>query len=356
MTSLSVGDQAPWFQAPALDANPNFHFEAVAGRVVLLMLGGSMAWPACAAALQTIMAHRRLFDDEGACFFGVSTDPEDAAQQRIAQQLPGIRWFVDHDHRISKLYGSSVDEGSRRKYTPVLLLLDHRLRVAGRFGIEQAQEAVAAAVRLVALGCETETAPVLVIPRVFEPDVCRHLIGLYDQAGGTESGFMREQDGMTVGVMDHSFKRRADYHIEDLALQNALKARLAKRILPEVERAFQYTVTRIERWLVACYDGDKAGGYFRAHRDNTTRGTAHRRFACTINLNAEDFEGGELRFPEYGGRRYRAPTGGAVIFSCSLLHEALPVTRGRRYAFLPFFYDDSAAKIREENQKYCMVA
>ena len=47
--------------------------------------------------------------------------------------------------------------------------------------------------------------------------------------------------------------------------------------------------------------------------------------------------------------RSRAPTGGAVIFSCSLLHEATAVTKGRRYAFLPFFYDDAAAKIREAN-------
>ena len=78
-------------------------------------------------------------------------------------------------------------------------------------------------------------------------------------------------------------------------------------------------------------------------------GTAHRRFACTINLNAEDYEGGDLRFPEFGPQTYRAPTGGAVVFSCSLLHEATDVTRGRRYAYLPFLYDDAAAAIRQVN-------
>jgi hypothetical protein len=41
-----------------------------------------------------------------------------------------------------------------------------------------------------------------------------------------------------------------------------------------------------------------------------------------------------------------------VVFSCSLLHQALPVTKGERFAFLPFLYDDAAAKIREENLKY----
>ena len=92
------------------------------------------------------------------------------------------------------------------------------------------------------------------------------------------------------------------------------------------------------------------GGFFRAHRDNTTAGTAHRVFACTVNLNAEEYDGGDLRFPEYGARTYRAPTGGAVVFSCSLLHEAMPVTRGKRYAFLPFFYDEQKAQLREANQ------
>jgi predicted 2-oxoglutarate/Fe(II)-dependent dioxygenase YbiX len=95
----------------------------------------------------------------------------------------------------------------------------------------------------------------------------------------------------------------------------------------------------------------KNGGHFRAHRDNTTKGTAHRRFALSLNLN-DDFEGGELSFPEYGPRSYKMPAGCAVIFSGSLLHKVSPVTRGRRYAFLPFLYDDAAAALREKNNAY----
>jgi hypothetical protein len=34
------------------------------------------------------------------------------------------------------------------------------------------------------------------------------------------------------------------------------------------------------------------------------------------------------------------------------MHEALPVTRGRRYAVLPFLYDESGAKLREANLGY----
>ena len=118
-----------------------------------------------------------------------------------------------------------------------------------------------------------------------------------------------------------------------------------------MRKAFQFDPTRIERYIVACYDGTD-GGFFRAHRDNTTLATAHRRFAVTINLNAGDYEGGDLNFPEFGSRAYRALTGGAIVFSCSLLHEATPVTQGTRYAFLPFLYDDAAAKLREANNPH----
>jgi predicted 2-oxoglutarate/Fe(II)-dependent dioxygenase YbiX len=101
---------------------------------------------------------------------------------------------------------------------------------------------------------------------------------------------------------------------------------------------------------VACYDAAE-GAHFRAHRDNTAKGTAHRRFAVSINLN-DGYDGGELWFPEFGPRRYRPPAGGAVVFSFSLLHEATRVTRGVRYATLPFLYDDAAARVRERNSAF----
>ena len=110
----------------------------------------------------------------------------------------------------------------------------------------------------------------------------------------------------------------------------------------------------MERYLVAGYEGEigeGGGGWFRPHNDNTTRGTAHRRFAITIALN-DDYEGGGLRFPEFGPRVYNAPVGGAVVFSCSLLHEAMPVTAGKRFCLLPFVYDEAAAQLRLENARY----
>ncbi|NQW09155.1 MAG: hypothetical protein HQ481_04640 [Alphaproteobacteria bacterium] len=41
-------------------------------------------------------------------------------------------------------------------------------------------------------------------------------------------------------------------------------------------------------------------------------------------------------FPEYSDDRWRAPAGGGLVFSCSLMHEAVPVIEGRRYVLLAF--------------------
>jgi predicted 2-oxoglutarate/Fe(II)-dependent dioxygenase YbiX len=158
---------------------------------------------------------------------------------------------------------------------------------------------------------------------------------------------MRDIDGKTVLVNDHAHKRRRDVIVEDAALIRQVQLRIRRRIAPEILKVHQFHATRMERYLVACYAAEEHG-HFRAHRDNTTKGTAHRRFAVSINLN-EAFDGGEIGFPEYGGRGFKLPTGTACVFSCSLLHQVSPVTAGRRLAFLPFLYDDAAARIREAN-------
>ena len=48
-------------------------------------------------------------------------------------------------------------------------------------------------------------------------------------------------------------------------------------------------------------------------------------------LNAGEYEGGQLRFREYGEQLYEVETGSAIIWSASLLHEVLRVTKGRRF-------------------------
>ena len=344
---LGWGDYAPYFKAPALSGSPNYAFDTAAGRHILMLFYGTLAHEPARGALAAVAAHRPLFDDEKACFFGVTVEPKDAEAGSIAQLLPGIRFFLDYDRRVSSLYGACP---SPNEYLPHWLLLDPALRVVGRYRLADAETAIADLQAAIAAAPADLWAPVAMVPRILEPELCAELIDRYEKSGGEESGFMREVDGKTVLVTDPQHKQRRDHIIQDPELQRALVARLNLRLSPALKRAFQFEPTRIERYLVACYE--PGHGHFRPHRDNTTKGTAHRKFAVTINLNADGYEGGDLRFPEFGSRTYRAPTGGAIVFSCSLLHEATPVTSGRRFCFLPFLYDEDGARIREENNPY----
>lgn len=354
-SAFSVGQPAPWFYCRT-QLRERFCFDTIAGRYVVLYFFGSAADPASISVLEGIRAHRQRFDDDHVCFFGVSTDPDDEKLKRVESSIPGVRFIWDFDRSVSKLYGTLQPDGSIRQITYVL---DHALRVLAVVPVETPiDNHVPSLMRFLDRlpaptppRAATPQAPVLVVPRIFEPSLCKALIRYYDERGGEESGFMTEQSGKTVQVTDHGHKRRRDCVIEDQALTKACVLRIANRLLPQLHQAFQFNATRMERYLVACYNSEE-GGHFRPHRDNTTKGTAHRRFAVSLFLNSEEYEGGFLHFPEYGKVLYSAPTGGAVVFSCSLLHEATSVTQGRRYMFLPFLYDDAARVVREQNLSF----
>jgi predicted 2-oxoglutarate/Fe(II)-dependent dioxygenase YbiX/peroxiredoxin len=357
---LLPGDPAPWFVQRS-PGKPQFAFDTAAGRYIVLCFFASAGDPAAKAALKAVGAHRRLFDDERLSFFGVSMDARDEQEGRVREHLPGLRLFWDFDGAIGRRYGviptDAVLDGKPLPTRRFWLVLDPALRVMRLFpltpdGSERAAlfEFLKALPPLDRFAGFPVPAPVLAIPNAFEPAFCRKLIDYYEAKGGIESGFMQEQDGKTVMRLDPEQKRRRDCDIEDADLVRETQARVTRRILPELRKVHQFKTTRMERYLLSCYLAEDRG-HFRAHRDNTTKGTAHRRFAISLNLN-EDFEGGELSFPEYGGQAFKMPAGCAVVFSCSLLHRVSPVTRGRRYAFLPFLYDDEAARLRLDNNPH----
>src|SRR5471032_419856 len=178
----------------------------------------------------------------------------------------------------------------------------------------------------------TPMAPVLVLPRVFEPDFCAQVIGLWQKGDHQDTGVCSRYGN--VGVAE--LKRTEDYMVSQPMMQKAISDRLAFRIGPELIKAFafdrQFT---FDAHVVLSYSAD-GQHFFGAHRDNGAPTTADRAFAVSLNLN-DDFEGGELVFPEYAGVKVSPPTGAAAIFSCSVLHQALPVTRGRRFVLTTFF-------------------
>jgi predicted 2-oxoglutarate/Fe(II)-dependent dioxygenase YbiX len=344
MIKLLPGDPAPSFFA-VTRTNPRYAFDVAAGRYLLLALVAN-GDDAFVETVERVLAEQAP-DGETLAFFGLTRDAD--RWNRCEDRLPGARWMLDEPGAAFAALGASEGPGWSG-----WILVDPNFRILLTLPAAETERLAKILPGLPPPAAHAGfdlLAPVLVIPRVFEVELCQALIAAYDADGGEASGFMREVDGKTVEVRDPNHKIRRDLVLAPGELRDAVRARIHRRLAPQIAKAFQFKATRMERDLVACYDAAD-NGFFRAHRDNTTKGTAHRRFAVTINLNADDYEGGDLRFPEFGPRGYRAPTGGAVVFSCSLLHEALPVTYGKRYAFLPFLYDEAAAQVREQNVEH----
>ena len=358
--NLLPGDVAPSF-IQKTTVNPRYVFDVAAGRYLVLCFFGSASNETMRSMIAEVGSWTHIFDDTFATFFGVTIDPSDETMARLPTNAPIHRNVLDFDLSVSKAYGAASLESEAGKKSVTLrrqwVIIDPAMRVLKTIQIDpeidhlgELKSFLEAQPRPGIINGIEVQAPVLYLANIFEPELCERLIDCYRTNGGKESGFMREIDGKTVAQFDYSHKRRRDFTIEDDALIQTLQGRVHRRLVPQIQKAFQFNATRMERYIVACYS-EADGGHFRPHRDNTTKGTAHRRFAVSINLNSE-FEGGEISFPEYGPRRFKPPPGGAVVFSCSLLHTVSKVTGGQRFAFLPFLYDDAAAEIRRQNNAF----
>jgi hypothetical protein len=257
-----------------------------------------------------------------------------------------VSFLADYDGALSRSYGAVE--------TARTIVLDPMLRAIANIAWDRLDDHLGGLRELLrglprvddAAGVPMN-APVLIVPRVFDFAFCELLVKLYDRMGGKDSGFLFDVAGRSQTVIDHRLKRRNDLPLVAPELRETVCDQLRRRLLPAIQAYFQFAATRMDRHIVACYDS-AVGGHFYRHRDNVNAGAEHRRFAVTINLN-KDYDGCDLQFPEFGRKIYRAPVGGAVVFSCGALHQVTPIARGRRYAFLAFLYGEADAALRAAN-------
>ena len=338
---FAVGDRAPAFVG-ACASGRFFSLDGQAGRpalivglgglapdeagVLLMRLGGLQASLAAAGvdlvplSPQTMPFTDRFATDESlADLLIYARGAEDLVSLSIAGAAGAI--LIDRGARI-------VDVLALKPETDVL---DAVRRSADRLGTAPAQ-------------VRASSAPALIIPNVCPPELCRALIAHFEaspHAAGVMASF---SDGGAYAKLDESKKKRRD---TELTAESPLFAEvchvLAARVIPEIKKAFQAEIANADRILIARYDD--TGGYFKRHRDNTAPHTAFREWAISLNLNTDEYEGGELLFPEYDDARYNPPAGGAIVFSAGLLHEAAPVTKGSRYVLLTFL-GSAAAQAR----------
>jgi peroxiredoxin len=345
--AITLGDPVPWFSGSSITGAPlSLHVDA--GRWVVLSFIGSLADPGAAQELARLLAQAHLFAEPHIVVYAVLTAPPPEAALAVLAKAsgPALLFIADYDRAITRRYGA---EAMRRT-----IVLDPMLRAIANVAWDHPDGHAEMVQRLLfelpppseSAGTEL-SAPALIVPRVFDFPLCDLLVALYDTMGGTESGFMLDQGGKSGTVIDHRLKRRQDLAIVDPALRETIRAQIVRRLVPPIARFFQFEATRMERYLVSCYDSATGGHFFR-HRDDINAGARHRRFAVSINLS-DRHEGCDLVFPEFGAAHYRPPVGGAVVFSCGMLHEVTPITAGRRFAFLPFLYGEADVALREAN-------
>lgn len=290
-------------------------------------------------AILGFAAARQAFLAAGARVFAIFPEGDESAE---AKSIP-LPVLLDRDGAVFRAFGADTQ---RYPTTVVLRPNQHVMAVLNSPAGEQATAALAQVMRLaeerrtVSL---THHPPVLLMPDVLSPAECRNLITVYETRGRR---FMPPGPGIDYIGTDYKMRipeygrgDRIDHWIVDKDTESLLHRRIEQRLLPEITKAFQYRITRWERLRIGCYQGER-GGELHGHRDNVEP-TPYRRFAMSINLNVEEFEGGDLRFPEFGDQRYRPANGTAIVFSSSLLHEALHVTAGRRLVLLAFMFGDT---------------
>lgn len=351
--SLEPGDSLPGFLLKDPLVRPVGMPRDLSGKAVVLLFFPSYWSPGVQQILKGFAEVGAALAERADLYAITGDSLERNASAAAACQVP-ITFLSDADGRVTELYGLPRPTAAQPAVFGVShvssFVADSNARLlASHRQIEENDHAA----KLLALlndqhGVAQEMrgfAPVLMVPRAFSPAFCKTLIESYETGETRVTGSLRDYpDGRQVHHIDRSIKSRRD-HILEGALAEEVRQFLRRRVVPEIHKAFSFQVTHFEPFKVACYTATE-GGHFSVHRDNLTPAGAHRRFAMSLNLNSEDYQGGTLRFPEYGPGHYKPATGEAVVFSCSLLHEAMPVTEGTRYVLLSFLYGPEDEKLR----------
>jgi predicted 2-oxoglutarate/Fe(II)-dependent dioxygenase YbiX len=190
-------------------------------------------------------------------------------------------------------------------------------------------------------------APILTVPAILDSRTCLRIIDAWMAHNEESYTMVEKKDGILQRVYDSAVKTRRDHFLDDAELLDIFTRCVAESVCPRLWEAYRFEATRFEDPRVGCYDAE-AGGRFGPHRDDSALGTAHRLFGISINLNAGEYEGGYLKFPEYSTDLYHAETGGAVVFSGAMLHEVTQVTQGRRFVLVSFLYGERESVSRKE--------
>jgi predicted 2-oxoglutarate/Fe(II)-dependent dioxygenase YbiX/peroxiredoxin len=333
---LEVGEPVPEFAWVDAQGNPySLYTDSHCGRPTVLIVCRRVA---------DAMAPVARFRDLGAAFREVAAQvlvvtgapAQENANLTLMMGLP-MPVLSDASFAVGAAAGLGLDAGCR------VLVLSPNMRV--ELALDPAAGGDAAATALEHLRAKRAALPpqvvvshppVLVLPNVLPPQLCARIIALFERSNRYTGGIT---DGAASYIVVPTKVREDAMCADDGPEGQAIFALFRRRVFPEMYKAFKFRVTHVETMRIGCYDSANSGRFL-PHRDENVPKMKHRRFGFTINLNAGEYEGGYLTFPEYGPQLYMPETGSIVVFSASLLHEAMPVTKGKRYGIFGFFFNE----------------
>lgn len=340
---LDQGERAPDFVLPCQNGTPTRFYAKVGGKPTVLLFYD-------ADDVNRLLRFSEILNDYASgsvSIFVVKRDNPAVNRQRSTEREMLSPVFVDTKGEVRTAYRLGIDEKN------VLFVLSPNLRVLASLPLKDEASTAHKTISILDAALPQVDpeeikahAPVLLIPDVLAPGICQELIHAWETQGHTATGVESSRRDQREDIISLDHKQRHDHTIRDENLLRRLSSWIGRRVMPEIHKAFAFRATRFEGFKIACYDAT-AGGFFHPHRDNLSPSTAHRRFALSLNLNG-GYYGGYLRFPEYGPHLYRPDAGDALVFSCSHLHEATAVTKGRRFVLLSFLY--GAGEVRHTHQ------
>ena len=332
--SLGIGDHTPIFSSPDCEGGLFDLYSDVKGQpTVMVFLGDE-----CLKKNSEKIAAAVDFDAEQAQIVTfVNGTPEQVLDIKQAADWPH-QTVADAAGDITTALAAMSDV-----QVPSVYVLDPNQRIVGMISLDAIGDNLTSWIKEHVRGAAHDSteemisraAPVLIIPRVLEPQDCDWLIGLWRDGEKHQGQVALGSTATETHGVNAAFKRREDYVVNDIETYNRIINRLMPRMVPEISKIYHYENWKIEAFRIGCYKAEDQG-FFHVHRDDCNPSVKHRKFAVTINLNSGAYEGGDLRFPEYGNELYQPPAGGAIVFSCSMLHEVMPVTAGERYVLLTF--------------------
>src|SRR4051812_5894674 len=297
---FSVGDRAPAIVG-ATASGRFFSMDGQAGRPALIVALGALEPEAAARLIDRLKDVRRQVEDAG-----VDLVPVVPPLMPFTSRFSEVRVLSDF---LIYLGGTSGLDAWSVKGAAGALLIDRGGRIVDIFAVAEHIDIPGRlalfAQRIAAEPAQVRksAAPVLMLPNIAPPALCRALIDHFEASPHAAGAMASFSDGAAYAKLDEGKKRRRD---TELTAESPLFAEvvglLSTRVIPEIKRAFQAEIANADRILIARYDD--TGGYFKRHRDDAAPHTAFREFAISLNLNTDEYEGGELRFPEYDDHRY----------------------------------------------------